>query len=405
MNKQYPLITGIGVVSACGLGKDIFWQSLEAGKSCLVKPKNFTYSGMAGEVNDKAVIGYLGEKGVRNLDRSALILLAAVGMAIKDTKIEINDSNTDRIGISTGTTFSHLQPILEFDREVFKESINFASPALFPSTVLNAASSQASIRYNIQGFNTTISSGFTSSLEAIKYAINSIDTGNADMVFSGGLEPLSRSLLFGLRKLGYLSGIKGLNISCPFDARRNGPVPGEGAGVLCVESERSAKKRRSKACAKILSVESCFDPRGTAKVYPTGENIEKAIVNAIKEAGIRPGDIDYISSCANSTRDLDKVEVKVLKRVFGSGLSKIPVSSIKSMIGETFSASGALQIISCIGAIRHSVVPPTINYKMKDPQCDINCVPNKSIKKKVDVALVISSGPGGFNSACVLEKA
>ncbi len=342
---------------------------------------------------------------MRNLDRSALVLLAAVGMAIKEAKLVIDASNTDRIGIATGTTFSHLQPIVDFDREVFKESINFASPVLFPSTVLNAASSQASIRYNIQGFNTTISTGFTSSLEAVKYAINSLENGHADIVFSAGLEPLSRSLLFGLKKLRYIAGISGPDISCPFDARRNGPVPAEGAGVLCLETESSAKKRKVKPYAKILSVESCFDPRGTAKVYPTGESIAQAVISAIGEAGVKPGDIDYISSCANSTRDLDRIEVKALKKVFGANVGKIPVSSIKSMIGETFSASGAMQMISCVGAMEHGIIPPTINYKLSDPQCDINCVPNKPIKKKVNLALVVSSGPGGYNSACVIEKA
>ena len=231
-----------------------------------------------------------------------------------------------------------------------------------------------------------------------------METGNTDIVFCGGVETLSRPVLFGLRKLGYIAGIKGPDISCPFDARRNGPVPGEGAGVICIENKGMLKKRKSRTYARILAVESCFDPRGVSKVYPTGEGIEKAITYALDESGVKPGEIDYISSCANSTEDLDKTEVKVLKRVFGYKLKGIPVSSIKSMTGETFSASGVLQIISCVGAMQHGVVPPTINYKKRDPLCDIGCVPNRSVKKKVDLALVVSSGPGGYNSACILEK-
>lgn len=406
MNLKNLVITGIGVVSPYGLGKDVFWKGLEYGKNCAKKPKELKYTALAAVVNDEAVRSYLGQKGLRNIDRSALMLMAAAGMAIEDAEIKISASNTDRIGVATGTTFSHIDPIIRFDREVFKEGINFASPALFPTTVLNAPSSQISIRYNIQGFNTTVSTGFTSSLEALKYASNSIETGHADIVLAGGVEPLSSPLLFGLRKLGYLAGIgkKARALSCPFDARRNGPVPGEGAGMIVLERQSPGRSGGSTGYARILGLSSCFDPRGVTKVFPKGDCLEAAVRSALEQAGIVAEDVDYISSCANSTIDLDKVEVKVLKRVFGSKLDKIPVSSIKSMIGETFSASGILQIASCVGAMLHKRVPPTINYEKPDRLCDIDCVPNASRKKNVDIALVVSSGPGGYNSACILEK-
>jgi len=174
--------------------------------------------------------------------------------------------------------------------------------------------------------------------------------------------------------------------------------------MLCLESESSSRKRKARAYARILSVSSSFDPRGVAKVYPRGDSLEKAISDAISESGIKPGDIDYISSCANSTVELDSMEVRVLKRIFGNKLPKIPVSSIKSVMGETFSAAGILQVISCIGAMLHGVIPPTINYKKPDVNCQIDCVPNISRKNKIDVALVVSSGPGGYNSACILER-
>jgi 3-oxoacyl-(acyl-carrier-protein) synthase len=224
-------------------------------------------------------------------------------------------------------------------------------------------------------------------------------------VLTGAVDPLSKPLLFGLKKLAYLARSKGSKpISCPFDARRNGIVPGESAAMLTVEYEKTALKRKCRQYARILSINSCFDPRSISKVFPTGESIEKAINECIKDSGINIYDIDYISSCANSTIGLDKVEVKVLKRIFGNRLNKIPVSSIKSMTGETFSTAGSLQIISCIGAMEHSVIPPTINYKVHDPFCELDCVANKARKKKVNIALVVSSGPGGYNSACLLEK-
>jgi len=238
----------------------------------------------------------------------------------------------------------------------------------------------------------------------MKYAVIAIESGNADTVIAGGVEPLSKPLLFGLRKLRYLAGLKGLDVSCPFDLRRNGPVPGEGAGMLCLESAKTAAARKAKPYARLLGIGSCFDPKGVTKVFPRGDGMEASIREALAKSGKKIGDIDYISSCANSTADLDKVEVKVLQRIFGDKLKKVPVSSIKSMVGETFSASGALQVISCIGAMHRGIIPPTINYKKHDPLCAIDCVPNVPRKKNIKTALVVSSGPGGYNSACILEK-
>jgi 3-oxoacyl-[acyl-carrier-protein] synthase II len=294
--------------------------------------------------------------------------------------------------------------MIEFDREVLTEGLDFSNPALFPSTVLNAASSQVSIRFNIQGFNSTISTGYTASLEALNYALSALATNKAKTVLVGGVEALNLSLFFGFHKLGYMAGLKGELLSCPFDKRRNGPLLGEAAAMLCVEESERAEQRGAPIFAKIRSVANYFDAFKIGKVHPQGLGLEKAVRKALEQAKIEPTGIDYISSCANSSVDLDKIEVSVLKRVFGVNLARIPVSSIKSMIGETISASGVLQILSCIGAMVKGLIPPTINYKEKDPDCDIDCVPNKAQDKDVKLALVVSSGPGGYNSACILER-
>lgn len=408
MGRPDFVITGIGVVAPNGVGKDAFWDTLFAGKNSISDVDSFPTDKfkvkLAAQIKNFDPKVYLGPKGLRNIDRGTLFLLAAAQLAITDTQLSIDDSNTDDIGVCTGTTFPHLSSIVQFDSEVIKEGLAFSNPALFPSTVLNAASSQISIRFNIQGFNTTISTGYTSSLEALKYSIMALETDKAKIVLSAGMESLTLSLFFGFHKLGYMAGIKGEAISCPFDKRRNGPLLGEGAVIFTIEEEKNALKRGANIYAKIRSVANFFDGYRIGKIHPQGEGLEKAIRQSLDEAGADLSDIDYVCSCANSSKDLDKIEVRVLKKIFGKRIKNIPVSSPKSMLGESLSASGGLQILSCIGAMQKGMAPPTINYKEKDPDCDIDCVPNKSQKKEVKLALVTSSGPGGYNSACIIER-
>ena len=402
------VITGIGVVSPFGIGREIFWQKLEKGDSAVKKISSFDTSPfsvkVAAELKDFDPASFLGKKGLRNLDRSSLFLLVAAKLALEDRKLEINEKNTDKIGVVTATTFSHFWPIVEFDKEIFKEGIDFASPALFPLTVMSAPSSAVSIRYNIQGFNTTVSSGFPSAIDALNYSFVALATNKAELVLSCAVETLNFYLFFGLHKLKYMAGINGPLINCPYDKRRNGPVLGEGAVVLIIEDEKRTKKEKTKIYAKINGVGLYFDSFHIGKIHPQGQGLEEAIKKAMEKAGISLKDIDCIFSCANSSYDLDKIEIKVLKKIFGKNLNKIPVTSIKSMIGESFSASAGLQIVAAIGALLRGVIPPTINYKEKDPDCYIDSIVKESLKKDIKRILITSFGPGGYNGACILEK-
>ena len=406
--KENAVITGIGVVAPNAIGKTDFWNKINAGKNAIGKISTFPTEKLsvklAGEIKDFEPKNHLGPKGLRNLDRSTLLLLTASQQAIEDAKLQITDSNTDDIGVCTGTTFSHIWSIIEFDKEVTEGGLSGANPALFPSNVMNAASSHVSIRFNIQGFNTTISSGYTSTLEALKYSLIALETAKAKTIFCGGVDSLTYSVFFGFNKLGYMAGINGKTISCPFDKRRNGPVLGEAATSFCVENEKTAQHRGNTIYARILGVTSYFDGFKIGKIHPEGKGLEIAVKQVLDNTGINPSEIDYISSCANSSSDLDKIEVQVLKRIFADKLKSIPISSIKSMLGETLSASAGLQIASVIGAMKTGIIPPTINYSEKDPECDIDCVPNTGRKKDIKTALITSFGPGGYNSACILEK-
>jgi len=408
MHNQEAVITGLGIVAANGIGKNNFFSALEKGKSAVSEISSFDAKKfpvrIAAEVKNFDPKKFLQLKTLRNLDRGTLFLLSAAAMALKEAGIKISPENTNDIGVATATTFTHLWSIVEFDREVFKEGIDFANPALFPSTVINAASSQVSIAFGIRGFNATVSSGYTSGMEALRYALIALETAKAKQVLCGAVDALTASLFFAFHKLGYMAGLKGEALSCPFDKRRNGPVLGEAAAVFCLEKESEAHARKAKIFARIKSVASFFDASKMGRIAPTGEGLEKAITAALDKSGVSPEKIDYVSSCANSSQGFDRSEARVLRRIFGLRLNKLPVSSIKSMLGETFSASSALQVASCIGAMERGVIPPTINYKTKDPECDLDCVPNKARKKEIKLALVTSFGPGGYNSACILEK-
>lgn len=400
------VITGMGIVSPAGIGRNAFCEALKTGRDCISDIVNFDTSEFrvkkGAELRDFTANGFLDKAKTRNLDRNALFLLLAAQEAINTANLTITDDTTDDFGVCTGTTFSHLWSIYEFDKEVFTEGLDFASPAYFPSTVLNAASSHVSIYFNIQGLNATINSGYTSCLEAIQYAINALETGKAQTILVGCVDTLTYALYWGFHKLGYMAGINGETVSCPFDRRRNGPILGEGAAVFVLENEKNAKKRGAGILARIRSCSSYFDAYRIGKIHPRGEGLQESVKNCLAAAGIGPREIDYISCCANSSKDMDRIEIRALEQSLGAVLKKIPMSSIKSMLGETVAASAGLQIASCIAGMNNGFIPPTINYEKPDPELDYDFVANSSQKKTVKNALITSFGPGGYNSGCII---
>ncbi|MGB4521328.1 MAG: beta-ketoacyl synthase N-terminal-like domain-containing protein, partial [Candidatus Omnitrophota bacterium] len=276
-------------------------------------------------------------------------------------------------------------------------------PALFPNTVINSPASQAAIRFNIKGFNTTISTGFSASLDAVKYAVDFLMLGRVKVVLAAGVEELCVQVFLGFLKTGFLAGLsKGKpEISCPFDKRRNGIILGEGSGVLVLEGLEHALARKAKIYAEITGFGQGFDSYRINKYNPSGYGIKKAMGAALEDANLGENDIDYISSAANSTQAADRIESSAIKDIFGH---QVAVSSIKSMIGECFSATGILQLISAIGAIDKQMIHPTINYQEKDFDCDLNYVINKAIKQKIDNVLINAFGPSGCNASLIISR-
>jgi 3-oxoacyl-[acyl-carrier-protein] synthase II len=405
--KGRAVITGIGVLSSIGQGKDAFWEALRRGATgvrpvTLFDPAPFRVQS-AGEIADFDAVAYLGKKGLRELDRSTRLVCSAARLALDDSGLIVSEDSSRDVGVVVGTTFGSLHSIAQFDRAGLTEGPRFVNPSHFPNTVINSPASQVSIRFTIKGFNTTLSTGFCAGLDALSYAADFIGLDRADAVLAGGVEELCEETFRLFHDLGYLSGLTGAGpVSRPFDAGRDGFVLSEGSAVLIVENEVHACSRDADILAVILGCGNAFDPEADNTFERAGRGLKTAIVQALEEARVRPEDVGYICSCANGTPGLDRMEARVLKEVFGEETRGVPVSSIKSMIGETFSASGALAVAAAVGVIRLGFVPPTVNHRQADPLCALDIVPYAARSQTVKTVLVTAADPYGQNSALVV---
>jgi 3-oxoacyl-[acyl-carrier-protein] synthase II len=401
------VITGIGVLSPIGIGRDAFWDGLISGRPGFRPITLFDTAPFqvqtAGEIPDFDPITHLGKKGLRDLDRSTRLVCSASRLALEDARLPITDNISRRAGVSIGTTFGSLHSISQFDRSGLIDGPRLVNPSHFPNTVINSPASQVSIRFNVRGFNTTISTGFCASLDAISYAADFLRLGRADTVLAGGVEELCEETFLLFHNLGYLSGMDGAELlSCPFDARRNGFILSEGAAVLVLETAEHAQARGGNILAEVKGSGNAFDPGADSSFTHAGQGLCTAIALALREAGLEPRNIDYVCACSNSSLGLDRMETRVIKEIFQDHAGRVAVSSIKSMVGESFSASGGLAAAAAIGAIQRGLIPPTMNYRDRDPSCDLDYVPNEPRASRVRNVLVTSSDPYGQNTAMVV---
>jgi len=267
--------------------------------------------------------------------------------------------------------------------------------------VINSPASNISIRFGIKGFNTTISTGFCASLDAIIYASDFILLDRANAVLAGGVEELCEETIMMFNALGYLAKAKdGDSVCCPYDKRRNGFIPSEGASLVMLESLRHARERGANILALVRGYGNAFHTASKGDASQ-GQGLYQAISEALRQASLSPRDIDVVFGCANSSPNIDRVESETVKRTFGS---RIVMTAIKSMTGESFSASGAFAVSAATGAISWGFIPPTVNYHENDEECDLDYVPGHSRMQEIRNALVISSDPYGNNSALILGK-
>jgi 3-oxoacyl-[acyl-carrier-protein] synthase II len=410
MKKERRIVvTGMGVFSSAGIGKGLFEEALLQGKSGFREISLFDTRPyrvrIAGEIAGFDPVLYLGKKNLRTLDRSTLLTSSAAALALADSGLRITEQNAHSIGVSVGTTFGSLHSISQFDRAGILEGPRAVNPSHFPNTVINSPASQVSIRFGIKGFNTTVSTGFCAGLDAVSYAADFITMKRADVVLAGGVEELCEETFLGFHSLGCLSGLDGREPVCrPFDADRNGSIFSEGAALVVLEEEGHALARGAEIIAVIKGCGNAFDPTADRSFSHAGRGLAGAIRLALKDADLLPEDIGYISACANATKGLDLMETRAIKEVFGRYARAVPVSSVKSVIGESFSASGALSLAAAAVAINSGFIPQTVNYRKQDPDCDLDYVTGQARIKQTDAALVTSADPYGNNTAVVIGK-
>jgi len=395
------VITGLGVVSSLGIGHKEFWKNLIAGKSGISKVTTFDTSKYerhyAGEIKNFDPEKFINRRKVAQMGRTSYLAIAATKLALKDAGIKSSDIRRNNLGVSIGTTMGEAQVIEQIVKHtlVNQESILRNRVFLYPASVI---SSTVANYFKLTGFNTVFANACAAGNYSIGQVFDQIKSGNAEMAFGGGSDAFSRIAFTGFGRLFAMSPDK-----CrPFDKNRKGMMLGEGAGILLLETLKSAQKRKAKIYAEVMGYGLSCDAKHMTNPSVTG--IAHAMKKALNNSNATYHGVDYICAHGTGTPENDRSETEAIKRIFGENAKKIPVSSIKSMLGHTMGAASALESIACCLAINNNQIPPTINLKDKDPECDLDYVPNKGRKAEVEVAINNSSAFGGNNCCLVLRK-
>jgi 3-oxoacyl-[acyl-carrier-protein] synthase II len=401
MNKRV-VITGLGVISSIGIGWHEFWQNLLMGKSGISPISSFDTSNQfthnGGEVKNFKAADFIPENKINTLSRASQMALAAAKLAIKDANLSTNEISNMSTGTCIGTTMGSVQTCEIINEIIVLHGTTDFDNALLYQVPTHSASSAIAREFGICGPSMMFSAACAAGNYAIGYAFDLIRFGKTDIVIAGGSEPLSKVAFTGFNQFSAVAPEK-----CqPFDKNRKGMLVAEGAGLLVLESLENALRRKTKIYAEVLGYGLSCD--AFHMTTSSTEGIVACMKNAMKETGITVGQVDYISAHGTGTITNDRNESAAIKEVFGHHYTKIPVSSIKSMLGHTMGAASALEAIACTLACKNDSIPPTINYETPDPECDIDCVPNQYRKHPVKIALNNSYAFGGNNACLVLTK-
>jgi 3-oxoacyl-[acyl-carrier-protein] synthase II len=401
------VISGIGVVSAGGVGKDPFWRNLKAGRSGIrkIEPSGADpYSSrMAGEVTDFSLTDFVKSKGLRHLSKSSRFVLGSAKLALDDARIGDDVSWSRETGLVIGTFWGSLQNMCQIDHTLITEGVHSILPSFFVNVLYNIPASQGSIKLNMTSLNTTLSSGFPSGLNAVGYACNMIRKGRVNKCLAGGVEEYCDELHQWMLLANMLSGCQngGREFCAPLDAGRNGIVVGEGGAILFLESLESALARGARIYAEICGYGTAFEKGRTERFLPKKRGLQRSIRAALHDADMDFGQIDYVCANANAEVASDGVEAEVLQAFQNSGGNAFHVGSIKSMTGECFGASGPLQIAASALAVHEHIIPPTVNFKAHDPGITLNVVTDPHFDAEVNTALVNSFDQNNYSSLIV----
>ncbi|MFH1414140.1 MAG: beta-ketoacyl-[acyl-carrier-protein] synthase family protein [Candidatus Omnitrophota bacterium] len=407
-SKQRIVITGLGVLSPIGIGRKKFWDNLIKGKNGIGEIKSFDASSYrthkGGEIKDFSPAVYIHNIKLPSYCRSTQLALAASRLAVEDANLDEKffSKNKERIGVIIGSVTADSK-MGEKSASLWKNAEYIKTPknlgGNFNWLTVGIANSIAR-ELKISGLSMGIPTACPSGNYTIGYALDLIRMGRLDIVMAGGTDSMNQLVFAGFNSLFVMDPEK-----CrPFDRDRKGLVVSEGSGVVVLESLEHAKKRDANIYAEVLGYGLSCEPYHDTGLHPNGLGMARAVRMALDEAQISTKEIGYINAYGVGIPVHDKVETKVIKKVFGKRAKQIPVSSIKSMIGYTMGAASAIEAIACALVMKEGIIPPTINYKTPDPECDLDYVPNKARKQKVNTILSHSFGFGGNTTALLIGR-
>ncbi len=410
MNRRV-VITGVGLVSALGLGTKETWDGLLAGRSGIGPVTHFDASDfsvrIAGEVKDFDPLRFVAKKDVKKMDAFMQYALAASDFAMEDAGLVIKEDNAVRVGVFIASGIGGFSTIEREHSALLKGGPRRISPFFIPAIIINLAAGHVSIRFGAKGPNSATATACSASTHAIGDAMKIIQRGDADAMIAGGSEAAITPM-----GIGGFAAMKALSVrndeperaSRPFDRDRDGFVVGEGAGILVLEELEGAEARGADIYAELVGYGMSSDAYHMTTPSETGDGARRVMENAIADAGIPPTEVGYVNAHGTSTAYNDRTETLAIRAVFGDHADQLAVSSTKSMTGHLLGGAGGLEAGITALALKEQIVPPTMNYDNTDPDCTLDYVPNEARTLSFEYALSNSFGFGGTNGALLLKR-
>ncbi|GGA73944.1 beta-ketoacyl-ACP synthase II [Ornithinibacillus halotolerans] len=410
MSGRRVVVTGLGAVTPVGNDVNEMWESLLNGKSGIdfvtkVNKDEFPAK-VAAEVKDFDPTLHMDKKDARKMDPFTQFAVAASKMALQDAKLEVTEDIAHRVGVWIGSGIGGMQTYEEQFRKFMEKGQKRVSPFFVPMMIPDMAAGQVSIQTGAKGINSCTVTACASGANSIGDAFKAVQRGDVDYIIAGGAEaPITNMSFAGFSSMKALSfSEEPSKASRPFDKNRDGFVMGEGAGILILETLETALERGATIYAEIVGYGATGDAYHITAPAEHGEGAARAMQHALRDAGLKPKDVDYINAHGTSTDLNDKYETEAIKTIFGDHAYKLAVSSTKSMTGHLLGAAGGVEAVIAAKAINDGVIPPTINYETPDPDCDLDYVPNEARKQDVNVVVSNSLGFGGHNVALIFKK-
>ena len=417
MAQRRVVITGLGVISPNGIGKNNLWNGMSKGISGVNRVIIFDVSKFHSQIAAQVLDFDPFESGlttqeVARMDRYVQFAVVATNEAVKDAKIDFSKEDPTRCGITLANAICGTKYMEEEFLRVTNDGVapidpRLVRPDLYDASMFNTPSSEIAARYKLKGICNTISTGCTAGSDAVGFAFDVIKDGDVDLMITGASEAPLTPITFGAFDV--VNVLSNRNddpqkASRPFDNKRNGFVLSEGCGILILEELNHALKRGAHIYCEVIGFGTSCNAFHMTDLPPDGTPMAKCINLALEDAGIKPRDVDYINAHGSSTRMNDVFETRGYKIALGDQAYKIPISSLKSMIGHPLAAANAVELIATSMMFDYNIIPPTINQEESDPECDLNYVPNEAISKKVNTILKTSSGFSGIHSSLVFRR-